>query len=155
LGLPDGTFVEAAETAGVLNFDRGRGAALAEFAMDGQLDLVEVNYRAPVLVWRNVGSQAGANWLGVRLTEPGPNRDAIGAWLEVQVGKTTLRRELSIGGGHAGGQLSWVHFGLGRATEVQVRVQWPDGEISAWQSVRANRFVTFDRGSGTVRPWTS
>ena len=152
LGQPDGTFVEAAEEAGVLNFDRGRGAALADFAMDGQLDLIELNYGAPVRVWRNVGSSAG-HWLGVRLNQPGPNRDAIGAWLEIQVGKTTLRRELSIGGGHAGGQLGWTHFGLGPASEVQVRVEWPDGEVSPWLKVKANQFVTLDRASGQAGAW--
>jgi len=156
LGQPDGTFVEAAEAAGVLNFDRGRGAALADFAMDGQLDLVELNYGAPVRVWRNRGlpDASRAHWLGVRLTEAGANRDAIGAWIELQVGKTTLRRELTVGGGHAGGQLGWTHFGLGRATDVQLRVQWPDGEVSAWQSVKADEFVTLVRASGSIRPWS-
>ena len=37
-----------------LSFDRGRGAALADFNLDGLLDLVEVNYGADRL-WRNVG----------------------------------------------------------------------------------------------------
>ena len=37
----------------------------------------------------------------------------IGAWIEVTVGETTLRREVTVGGGHAGGQLGWIHFGLG------------------------------------------
>src|SRR5205085_1679355 len=51
LGQPDGTFKEAADVAGVLNFARGRGAALADFNLDGMLDLVEVNYGAPVRLW--------------------------------------------------------------------------------------------------------
>jgi enediyne biosynthesis protein E4 len=153
LGQPDGTFAEAAEAAGILNFDRGRGAALADFAMDGHLDLVELNYGAPTRVWRNVGVPgATANWLGVRVEQSGTNRDAIGAWLEVQVGKTTLRRELTVGGGHAGGQLGWTHFGLGAASEVQVRVIWPDGEIGAWQTASANQFVTIERGSVSLSP---
>ncbi len=40
LGQPDGTFREAADAAGVLNFYRGRGAALADFNLDGVLDLI-------------------------------------------------------------------------------------------------------------------
>ncbi len=47
LGQPDGTFKEAADVAGILNLDRGRGAALADFNLDGLLDLVEVNVREP------------------------------------------------------------------------------------------------------------
>ncbi len=44
LGQPDGTFVEGAEAAGILSFAQGRGAALADFNLDGLVDLVEVNY---------------------------------------------------------------------------------------------------------------
>jgi hypothetical protein len=83
------------------------------------LDLVEVNYGAPVKLWRNVGSGDAAKpapdgqLARARGHQPGPNRDAIGAWIEVKVGDDTMRRELTVGGGHAGGQLGWVHFGLG------------------------------------------
>ena len=55
LGQPDGTFREAADAAGIVTFDRGRGAALADFNLDGRLDLVESFYGAPVRIWRNDG----------------------------------------------------------------------------------------------------
>lgn len=153
LGQPDGTFREVADVAGILNFDRGRGAALADFNLDGMLDLVEVNYGAPVRLWRNVGMGSATspasigNWLALRFTEPGPNTDAIGSWVEVKVGDTTLRRELTIGGGHAGGQLGWVHFGLGSASGADVRVQWPDGQWGPWQAITANSFDIVQRGA--------
>ncbi|MGZ6267573.1 MAG: CRTAC1 family protein [Candidatus Limnocylindrales bacterium] len=159
LGQPDGTFKEAADVAGVLNYARGRGAALADFNLDGMLDLVEANYGAPVKIWRNVGSgdaskpaQMGS-WLAIRPSEPGPNRDAIGAWIEVEVGQTTLRRELTIGGGHVSGQLGWTHFGLGSAANARVRVQWPDGEMGPWMTVTANQFVEIQRGAAEAHPW--
>ncbi len=53
-------------------------------------------------------------WLALRVTEPGGNRDAIGAWIEVQVGDAVQRRELTIGGGHISGQLGWTHLGSAR-----------------------------------------
>jgi hypothetical protein len=153
LGQSDGTFVESAEAAGVLSFDRGRGAALADFSLDGRLDLVEVNYGQPVRIWHNVStSPAVGNWLELRLSEPGGNRDAIGSWLEVQVGKTTLRRELTVGGGHVSGQSGWTHFGVANAHEVQVRVQWPDGTQGPWQSTATNRFAVIDRATGEITP---
>jgi hypothetical protein len=159
LGQPDGTFREVADAAGVLSFDRGRGAGLVDFNLDGLLDLVEVNYGAPTRLWRNVGSGDGTHaqpighWLALRLTQPGPNRDAIGSWVEVKVGDRVMRRELTIGGGHAGGQLGWVHFGLGDAASVQVRVQWPDGETTRWMFTSADRFGTVARGSDAVGVW--
>ncbi len=159
LGQPDGTFTEAADAAGIVTFARGRGAALADFNLDGLLDLVEVNLGDPVMLWRNVGSGDAArpgpmgSWLGLRVHQPGPNRDAIGGWLEVRVGETVMRRELTVGGGHIGGELGWVHFGLGSATTADVRVQWPDGETGPWIQVGANQFAEIDRGATAARPW--
>ena len=43
LGLPDGTFREVADEAGILTFARGRGAAIADFNMDGLPDILEVD----------------------------------------------------------------------------------------------------------------
>ena len=64
-----------------------------------------------------------------------------------------MRREIAVGGGHAGGQADWWHFGLGDAQEAELRVIWPDGAASDWTKVAANRFLTVDRADG-VRDWT-
>jgi enediyne biosynthesis protein E4 len=160
IGRADGTFREAADAAGILSFDRARGAALADFDLDGTLDLVEVNYGAPVRIWRNVGSGTAAHpvamggWLGLKLAQPAPNVDAIGAWVEVRVGDRIQRRELTIGGGHAGGQLGWTHFGLGAAAGADVRVQWPGGETGPWMHVNADQFLVIQRGATEARPWS-
>jgi hypothetical protein len=160
LGQADGTFKEAADTAGILNYGRGRGAVLADFNLDGMLDLAEVNYGSSVRIWRNVGSgdavrpvQMG-NWLALRPVQSGPNRDAIGGWIEVQLGETVRRRELTVGGGHASGELGWTHVGLGAASTARVRVEWPDGEVGPWLQVAANQFVTIERGAAQAQPWS-
>ncbi len=159
LGQADGTFREGAEAAGILNFERARGAAVADLNLDGLPDLIEVNLGAPVKVWRNVGAgdaehpAAMGNWVALTIEQPGRNLDAIGAWVELRAGDATIRRELTIGGGHAGGQLGWVHFGLGPAPEAQVRVTWPDGTVGPWMRVGANGFAIIDRGAAAVRPW--
>lgn len=160
LGQPDGTFRDVTEAAGIVDFDRGRGAALVDLDLDGRLDIVESFYGAPVQIWRNVGpagdqgasggatAGGGAGWLAVRATQPGGNVDAIGSWIEVRAGDATYRRELTVGGGHAGGQLGWVHFGLGGASTAEVRVRWGDGAASDWLPVDANGFVIVDREAG-------
>jgi hypothetical protein len=159
IGNPDGTFTERAQDAGTVSFSKGRGAALVDFNLDGLLDLVEVNFQSRVLLWRNVGSGDATkpapmgHWLGLRLAQPGPNRDAIGSWVEVKVGDLTLRRELTVGGGHVGGQLGWIHVGLGPATAAEVRVQWPDGEWGPWIHVDGDQFAVIERGATTIRPW--
>ena len=159
IGGIDGTFRQVAEEAGILTFDRGRGAALADFNLDGMLDLVVVNYGTPVRLWRNVGTgnaqraQAMGNWLALRLAQAAPNVDAIGAWVEVRVGDRVMSREQTIGGGHGGGQLGWIHFGLGQASGADVRVVWPNGETGPWQRVGANGFFTLTRGADAARAW--
>jgi enediyne biosynthesis protein E4 len=65
----------------------------------------------------------------------------------------TVVREVTVGGGHAGGKIGWVHTGLGQAGEAQVRVQWPDGEIGPWMTVPAEELVTIERGVEEASPW--
>ena len=78
----------------MVDLARARGAAVVDLDLDGRLDLVSVVRREPVRVWQNGGladgGQAG-HWLGIDLEQPGPNRDAIGAWLAVRVGDRVLR----------------------------------------------------------------
>jgi hypothetical protein len=93
------------------------------------------------------------DWVAIQLEQPGPNRDAIGSWIEVRAGSQIMQRELTVGGGHAGGQLGWVHFGLGSADEAEIRVQWPDGEEGPWIKVNANQFLTIERGDTEARSW--
>ena len=159
LGQPDGSFVEGAEAAGVVSFDRGRGASVADLNLDGLPDLLLANLGAPVRVWRNVGGgtpegpAAMGRWVALRLAQPGGNRDAIGAKVEVQAGEAVIRDELVVGGGHVGGQLGWTHVGIGPATTARVRVTWPDGVTGPWLDVAADRFVDVARDATEAVPW--
>lgn len=136
LQRPDGTFAEAGDKAGVASLATARGAALADFNADGLLDLVVVNRNAPTQVWRNDGP--GQHWVQLTLRQPGTNRDAIGGWIELRTGDRVQTREITSGGGHAGGQTGWWHFGLGDATGAEVRVLWPDGTTDDWQPLAAD-----------------
>jgi len=91
-------------------------------------------------------------WLQLRLRQTGGNRDAVGAWVEVQTGERVQREELTVGGGHASGHLGWMHFGLAQATQAKVRVQWPGAGWSEWITANADGFYLLDRQSG-LRPW--
>jgi hypothetical protein len=160
IGQSDGTFVEGAEAAGVLSFARARGAALVDLNLDGLLDLIVVNRRENVKMWRSVGSGTGdvpapmGNWLALDLREDGPNRGAIGAWVEVRFGVLAVWREVTVGGGHAGGQLGWIHVGLGAADEAEITVSWPDGGVGSPMKVEANHFYVVERDGAQAVPWT-
>src|SRR5262249_45534850 len=115
-------------------------------------DLVVVNRGHPAQVWRNVTAHAG-HWLEVRLQQDGANRDGIGAWVEVRCGENVMQREITVGGGHASGELGWWHFGLADATRADVRVLWPDGGAGGWQHVRRAGVYILERGK-PPQPWT-
>jgi hypothetical protein len=158
LGQPDGTFVDVARQSGIVVMNRGRGAVLVDLNLDGRLDLVESFYGAPTRVWQNTGPVgspgAAAHWLALRLDNGSTaNADAIGAVVEVRAGGKVQGREIVIGGGHASGELGWLHVGLGSATSAEVRVRWPDGSIGDWQPVGVDRFSIVSRLSG-VAPWS-
>ena len=140
----DGTFVEAAATAGIATMERARGAALVDLNADGLLDLAVVNRRAPMELWRNATPDAG-HWAGVELAQHAPNRRAVGAWVELRADGRVQAQEVTIGGGHAGGSATPLHFGLGSAGAAEVRVIWPDGETTDWQPARIGAVNRVDR----------
>ena len=90
IGQADGTFVEGGMDAGIVSFARARGAALADLNLDGMLDLVIVNRRENVGLYRNVGSGTA--------DDPEP----MGHWLTVRLraGGRQPRRDRRLGGGH-------------------------------------------------------
>ena len=153
IGGPGGVFEEVADVSGLLDYQRSRGASVTDLNLDGLLDIVVVERREPVRVWKNTGvptsgGAAAGNWVQIDLEQSGSNRDAVGAWLEVEVGDRTLTREVTIGGGHASGELGWIHFGLGWAENARARVIWPDGETSDWHALDVNRHMIWHRESG-------
>lgn len=147
----DGTFAEAGDKAGVASMKVGRGGALADLNMDGRLDMVAVNRWTPVEVWQNEGPAEG--FLAFRLEQQGPNRDGIGARVEVRCGGKTVWREITSGGGHGGGSNGWWHFGTGTDETAEVRVAWPDGTAGDWQKVTPGGFYVLSPGAEPVR-WT-
>ena len=151
---PGGHFVEKGDVAGVGTTARSRGAALVDLNLDGRLDLVVMNRRAPMEVWQNTTPGTG-HWLALDLRQPGANRRAIGAFVELRLPDgRVMTRELTSGGGHASGTLGPVHFGLGGAESAEIRVTWPDHQVSDWTAAPVDRRLRIDRaGTGmTLTP---
>jgi len=71
--------------------------------------------------------------------------DAVGAWIEVDDGARIQAREITVGGGHAGGTAGPEHFGLGNARHIKLRIIWPDGPVSDWVGVAAGQMLTIAR----------
>lgn len=141
---PDGRFVEQGDVAGIASLERSRGGALIDLNMDGQVDLVVNNRRAKAEIYQNTTADMG-DWLAIKLSQTGANRDAIGAWIKLRTPERTYSREITLGGGHAGGQLAPAHFGLGEQAKVDVQVIWPDQTKSDWQTLETNQTYQVER----------
>ena len=141
----DGKFVESGDKAGVASMATSRGGALTDFNLDGLVDLVVTNRWESAQVWRNTSTGLG-HFIEVKLSDTGANRDGIGSWLEVKTGDKIQRREITVGGGHAGGQIGWWHVGLGSADKAEVRVLWSDGTQGEWETVTADQFYVLPKG---------
>lgn len=139
-----GRFHERSEEAGLASMARSRGGSLVDLNRDGRLDVVVVNRRAPIEVFQNVSNLSGS-WLSVEVSQDRVNTQAIGSFIEVRTPDQTITREITIGGGHAGGKSGPEHFGLGATTQVDIRVIWPDGDITSWQTVAVNSHLTLHR----------
>ena len=160
IGQWSGKFAEAGDLAGIAGNRVGRGALIADFNLDGKLDILQIDRGSNVALFRNLGARNGdglplpsGNWSEIRLIEPNPNRNAVGAKISVKTGTRTQTRTLQVGGGDASGHAGWVHVGLGTAERAEIRVQWPDGERSPTYRVFANQFVVVDRTKPQASYW--
>lgn len=130
VGAGDGTFVDLTWESGLADPASGKASALVDLDRDGAWDLATAAWAAPLRLWHNRGAPANNHWLDVDLVGLGPNRDALGAIVEIVADDVTQvcfhAQKPSLG---AGGELT-CHFGLGGAVELTaLAVIWPDGTV--------------------------
>ncbi len=159
MGGPEEKFYEIGAKAGIAMNTRGRGGAVVDLNADGMLDLVVVNRKTNVSLFRNQGNKTPwghrpmGNWVGVELHNGAKNISAIGGKIHVKTGNVNQSRTIQIGGGHASGQAGFIHFGLGVAERAKIRIQWPNGDWSHEYRVFANNFVRIERGKAEALYW--
>jgi len=138
----DGTFVEAAQGAGLIDTGQGRGVACFDSDRDGDLDLVITNNQPvkSVVIYRN--ELGGTNhYLTVKLNGSGVNTDAIGAMIEISDGSRTQIREIRAGNHFVSQNPAEAHFGLGAAMSVDITITWPDGTQKSLDAIAADQYL--------------
>ena len=126
----------------------GRGATYADVDADGDLDvLITQTGRAPKLFRNN--QDLNHNWLRVRLQSGTKNRNAIGAWIVLEAGGVTQRRQVMPTRSYLSQVELPVTFGLAKNPSIDsIRIEWPDGSRQQVTPVpEANQTLTIRQGS--------
>ena len=139
-----GRFVDvSAESGSGMRVRRSsRGAGFDDMDNDGDVDVVILNSRTEPTLLRN-DAASGGNWLAVRLRGTKTNRDGVGARVIVKASELTLIDEVHSGRGYQSHYGTRLHFGLGRAKQVdRIEVRWIGGGTDVFEDVGVNRLVT-------------
>lgn len=113
----------------------GRGMSMADFDMDGDLDIVVNNLRSPALLFEN--QLCEGNSLQVELSHlDSANPQAIGASIALETSIGTFYRNIRVASGYLSGDTARVHFGFPIGTEIfTLSITWSDSSTSVIDNV--------------------
>ncbi|MCC7477561.1 VCBS repeat-containing protein [bacterium] len=135
------TVLEPGES-GVLQWEDGRGALLANFDGDSRADmLLTVSNAAPRLALGQESRRRLGSDLWVSLTGRSPNTASVGARLNLKLDNgQTLSRVVQCGAGYLCGYSGAQHFGIPEgAKPLELQVLWPDGSSAVTKQFSAGK----------------
>ncbi len=155
----DLTFTDISVSAGVNDFNRGRGMVYSDYDKDGDLDILVVvqdnsgSANARTTLYQNQLNPNGSdnkNWSQISLEGTTINNSAIGARVELTVNGEKLIQEVHGQGSHASQSSLVLHFGLGGATNIdEMKVIWSDTDLQVFSNLDVNERYTLKQG-GTL-----
>ncbi len=127
----------------------GRGLALADYDLDGDLDILSVELDSGVRLLRN--DMAHGRWIEFDLVGSAGGR-GHGATVLVRAAELALRR--TVGGTSYLSQSSeTLHFGLGDVDRIdEVEVLWPGGTAERFDGVELDSRWKLVQGESRARP---
>lgn len=148
----DGTFCNATEQGGAVLSEQhvSRGAAFGDLDNDGNIDIVVEDLDASPMILKNEGDKNN-HWITLELGARTGNPLSIGARIKVTTGKIVQTEEIRSGGSYLSQNDLRVHFGLGKATEIdEIEIRWNSGKIEKIKDVAADKFYAILEGEGVV-----
>jgi hypothetical protein len=125
-----------------------RGAAMADYDADGDLDVAISESNRPARLLRNDGGSS-RSWLRVALRGRRSNRDGIGARVRVSAGGREQIQEVRSGTSYCSQHELVTHFGLGAQEAFDwVEVHWPSGLRERFPGGPARRLLRLVEGKG-------
>jgi hypothetical protein len=125
----------------------GRGAAVADFDNDGDLDIVIADCGGPALLYRNDGGNRN-HWLAIKARGRESNRFGLGSKVRVTAGGVTQYREINPSGSYLSTSDMRLYIGLGKETIVQrLEIEWPLGKKQVLENVPAGQILNLDEAN--------
>jgi len=131
----------------------GRGAAYADFDLDGDLDLLMTVNNGPARLFRNDNANQN-DMLRVKTVGTKSNRDGIGAKITLRTNKGVRQFAMVHSGSSYLSQSELpVTFGLGKPEgdkTISLEIVWPSGHKDSISGIKPNQFITVEEGKGVI-----
>lgn len=139
--LGGGKFVDDSARMGLRGLPpvSARGAAVADYDNDGDMDVIVSVLDGPPVLIENRAATASSNWIRISLRGTKSNRAGIGARVRVTANGITQTLSPRAGESYLSGNDPRVHAGLGNAKSADVEVLWPSGRRSQHRGLRSGQ----------------
>lgn len=145
----DGTFTASNTGAPFFTEMLGRGLAVGDIDLDGDLDALFTENNGPAHLWRN--NLESQSFFKLVLQGEKSNRDGLGAQVRAQVGDLVMERRARTGGSYLSQSEKAISFGLGDHQVINwLEVVWPSGIVERFDNLNANQYVLLVEGTGQL-----
>ena len=128
----------------------GRGVAMGDVDLDGDVDLVVAHTNDPIALLDNLSKNDG-NWLKIRLIGVTCNRDCIGARVRIEAGGRPQTRQIKGGSSYFSSHDPALFFGLGQADTIdRVEIVWPTGRKQTLSNIKSGQTLIVQEQPFTV-----
>lgn len=125
----------------------GRGAAVADYDRDGDLDILITSNHGPALLLRNEARPAAHQWVSLRLHGGKSNRSAIGAVARLETASGRQSAMVRSGSSYCSASDFPLVFGLGQDARIQrLEIEWPSGARQRLTAILPGRHYEIQEG---------
>ncbi|WP_207763820.1 VCBS repeat-containing protein [Flagellimonas pacifica] len=146
----DLTFNKTTNDWGLGEKSLSNGAAYADLDNDGDFDIIVNNTDEEAFIYRNNSELGNLNYLKIQFKGKEKNTFAIGTKAIVKIGKEQQYQELYPSRGFQSSVDPSLIFGLENSAQVdELKVIWPDGNVTIENDVQANQTLVLEQKNAT------